>query len=166
MSKKCQNCGTELADSMNFCPKCHQKAESPPVAQPMQQTISSAETTPKAGIGKKIASAVVGILVILGAISPFVNKLLIPHLRAEQVRKYCITNTTLKDARIKVKHLGNNRYGVFIADMKDSDDESGITYSFDGVTKPGFCLVYDEETKKWSIPKEDEFAFSLWRKQD
>ena len=28
MSKKCQNCGNELADSMNFCPQCHQKVGS------------------------------------------------------------------------------------------------------------------------------------------
>ena len=25
MSKKCQNCGAELADNMNFCPNCHAK---------------------------------------------------------------------------------------------------------------------------------------------
>ncbi|MBO4648192.1 MAG: zinc ribbon domain-containing protein [Lentisphaeria bacterium] len=25
MSKKCQKCGTEMADDMNFCPKCHSK---------------------------------------------------------------------------------------------------------------------------------------------
>jgi len=23
MAKKCQNCGFELADNMNFCPQCH-----------------------------------------------------------------------------------------------------------------------------------------------
>ena len=27
MSKKCQNCGGEMADNMNFCPKCHTKFE-------------------------------------------------------------------------------------------------------------------------------------------
>lgn len=29
MSKKCQNCGAEMADNMNFCPKCHAKFEAP-----------------------------------------------------------------------------------------------------------------------------------------
>lgn len=89
--------------------------------------------------------------------------------RAEEVRKWCIRETTLNPARIKVKHLGNNRYGVFLARMKKfRADDSGITitHSFDGVTKPEFCLVYNEATKKWSIPEEDEFAVSLWRKED
>ncbi len=29
MSKKCQNCSAELAENMNFCPKCHAKYEAP-----------------------------------------------------------------------------------------------------------------------------------------
>lgn len=30
MSKRCQKCGAELADNMNFCPQCHAKYEPPP----------------------------------------------------------------------------------------------------------------------------------------
>ena len=33
MSKKCQKCGAEMADNMNFCPKCHAKFEAPVKAE-------------------------------------------------------------------------------------------------------------------------------------
>ena len=39
MSKKCQNCGTEMADNMNFCPRCRTKCEAPdPAVSPAVTT--------------------------------------------------------------------------------------------------------------------------------
>ena len=43
MSKKCRNCGYEMADNMNFCPQCHAKYEAATVQSPSVpvQSVSS-----------------------------------------------------------------------------------------------------------------------------
>ena len=41
MSKKCQNCGFELADNMNFCPQCHAKVEASAYGAPVPEGVSA-----------------------------------------------------------------------------------------------------------------------------
>ena len=54
MSKFCQNCGAEMADTMNFCPKCHQKVES---------GVAASAASP--GSSGKKTLAIVGVIVSL-----------------------------------------------------------------------------------------------------
>ena len=52
MSKKCQNCGFELADNMNFCPQCHAKY----VAAPPQGVANGAAAPSGAPTSVPVAS--------------------------------------------------------------------------------------------------------------
>ena len=62
MSKKCQNCGFELADNMNFCPQCHAKVEASSAATPQTPAAPTQMGNKKTII--LIVSAIVGVVVV------------------------------------------------------------------------------------------------------
>ena len=72
MSKKCQNCGFELADNMNFCPQCHAKFEAQPAVPPPQTPTAPNNVQTPANSNKKIiliVSAIVGVVVVAAVVA-------------------------------------------------------------------------------------------------
>ena len=66
MSKKCRNCGFELADNMNFCPQCHAKVEASSAATPQTPAAPTQMGNKKTII--LIVSAIVGVVVVASAV--------------------------------------------------------------------------------------------------
>ncbi|MBO4648188.1 MAG: zinc ribbon domain-containing protein [Lentisphaeria bacterium] len=156
MSKKCQKCGAEMADNMNFCPQCHQKVESAPAAPaPAQQPAAApapAAGTPAQSKGKKVWSAIgsiVGFLILVGVIAfnQFQPKLL------NKAREESLTNILVKDGgyragSVEVHHISDLRYGVWVS------SSPGLPARLEA-EDPAFCMVLNEKTNKWE-PASDE----------
>ena len=91
MSKRCQKCGAELADNMNFCPQCHAKYEAPAAAGGFPAAAggfpAAAGGFPAAGTG----------------CSPTVVDKVLPHLLQQ------LTNPQFKLSAVKT---GENSYGL------------------------------------------------------
>lgn len=86
MSKKCQNCGAEMADDMNFCPTCHAKnvpvtpvAPSVPNQQNAPASAASsrnAEQVLPAG-GKPLSNKLKIIVLIVSLVAIFINLIIL-----------------------------------------------------------------------------------------
>ena len=157
MSKQCQKCHAEMADNMNFCPKCHAKFEAAPdihSTQPAQQTVSPAEAAPKPSIARKFWSVLGSILSIL-AVSwgifghKLYDKHLMPVARAEKVKALCSELEHRPKDSIRVKHVGNDHYEVEFAFAQTTDENGRKEWIF--LDEKAFTLVYNRETKKFSF---------------
>ena len=157
MSKKCQKCGAEMADNMNFCPQCHQKVESVPAAPapaqqpaaapaPAAQQTAPAAGTPAQGKGKKVWSvigSIAGFLILVGGIA---FSQLQPWL-LKKSREESLTNILVKDGgyragSVEVHHISDLRYGVWVS------SSPGLPARLEA-EDPDFCMVLNEKTNKW-----------------
>lgn len=164
MSKKCQNCGAELADNMNFCPQCHQKFEQTPAARPaqtMRQTAPSVENppTPKSKTKRILAGigSVLGILFLVGFLvgRPYLNKKIDTLYVSELAKEFSCERTGFPKDRIRVRHVGNDSYEVSIAAVGTKDEKGRTEWLFE----KAFVLHYRGDRTFAADPEE----IKLWK---
>lgn len=146
MSKKCQQCGAEMADNMNFCPQCHKKVETAPATLgtvPSKQPDSSGGTPPQ-NKGKKITNiiiSIIGFLILFGGIAySQAQPWLLKKARCQSLEKILIRDAGFKKGSVKVRHIKGLRYGIWVI---STDDNS-----------PDFNMVLNENTDLWEFPTE------------
>ena len=141
MSKKCQKCGAKVADSMNFCPQCHEKVEAN-VIEPQ----SAAVAQPPKNSKKSIVSIIGIIIFLLGIAYSWAYPTLLRKARCESLEKILVREAEFKKGYVMVRHLTGLRFGVWVA-LSD-----GIFVD----KKPAFCMVLNENTNKWEFPTEED----------
>ena len=150
MSKKCQNCGTELADNMNFCPQCHAKFEAQPAVPPPQTPTAPNNVQQPANSNKKIILIVSAIVVVV-VVAAVVATVLIVNGSGNSS-----TNTAAKTAE-KSKYLEivqkDPMYAFYSDEIKD------FKYVKDVVVNDTYVMVCGNATVKGK--GERQVAFHL-----
>lgn len=145
--KTCQKCGAEMADAMNFCPKCHAKYDG-------GKSAPAAETPePQSGKKKKhkLAAGIGGaVLCILAVLVPVWQQYFMPKMldkaRAENLQK-ALVNYGFKKNKIEVRHLDGKRFGVWVISLQIGDDKQ----YYHNESEPAFCMILNEDTNKFEF---------------